>query len=64
MSEGEKTIISGPDNTLIASKGESSDFLSQEKYNGNSFEGGILPLSDKCARFRLPNFSPLQATAP
>ena len=26
------------------SKGENSDFLSKEKYNGNSFEGGILPL--------------------
>ena len=40
-----KIIISSPDNTLIASKGENSDFLSYEKYNGNSLGGGTLPLS-------------------
>ena len=34
---------------MIASKGENSDFLSKEKYNGNSFEGGILPLNESSA---------------
>ena len=37
-------IISSSDNTFVGSKGENSDFLSQEKYHGNSLEGGTLPL--------------------
>ena len=37
-------IISSSDNTLIASKGENSDFLSYEKYHRISLEGGTLPL--------------------
>ena len=37
-------IISSPDKTFTASKGENSDFPSQEKYNGYSLEGDTLPL--------------------
>ena len=38
-------IISSPDKTFIASKGENSDFLSKEKYSVYSLEGGTLPLN-------------------
>ena len=47
-------MISSSDNTLIASKGENSDFLSEEKYHGNSLEGGTLPLTSTI-RFPLPS---------
>ena len=44
MIKNEKMMIF-PDKTFIASKGENSDFLSKEKYNGYSLEGGTLPLT-------------------
>ena len=40
-----KIIISSSDKTVTTSKGENSDFLSLEKYNGYSLEGDTLPLS-------------------
>ena len=47
-----KKVISSPNQTFIASKGENSDFLSWEKYYEYSLEGGTLPLSNITTKYK------------